>query len=195
MKRRIIVIILIITLMVSANTFAFAQPDDRQYWLTDEQNTETHENGLHAESCDGQGCIDSHHEESLIEALEPTELGQLHDTNIAPKNELTPQQSPIELNYIEPDDLPDEVTDDELMFVARLLDRTPDDISQYGIVYDAADRPLFLVVEFASGGFMLMLRTLQIPWEYSRTSAGSPYSGQFESKMLYLGLLSPGSYV
>ena len=120
----------------------------------------------------------------LYESLdgEPA-LSELCEDNIAACD-------PANFFFTDANDLTDEITSGELEAAAMLLGRTSDDISQYQVVYDPSYRPLFLVVEFKSGGFVLMMRTLRVPWEFSRTGGGSPYSGHHGEKLFYLGMLA-----
>jgi len=200
MKRKLVCLLILISLLVGLHTSAVAQPEN----FINEDSTEEFDIEIYNGHCLKEDC--SEHLYSIENTRKSESKYEDSAELINPQDKIAIQRSrcyieedfdrlanqfyPHYLNLIDPNDLLEEVTDEELIVAVSLLDRTLDDISRFGIVYDAVNRPLFLLVEFKFGGFVLVLRTLQIPWEYSRTSEGSPYSNHFENKLLYLGLLA-----
>ncbi|MCL2718229.1 MAG: hypothetical protein FWE14_05560 [Lachnospiraceae bacterium] len=96
---------------------------------------------------------------------------------------------PEDIYYIPESDLPDEIMEHELDFISRFMDKEIDDISFYDTVYDVLGMPTYLLVEFHSGGYAIMLRTTARVMECTY-SGRNPYWDFSSEKKVYVGALS-----
>jgi len=74
----------------------------------------------------------------------------------------------------------------ELDFISRFMDKDINDISFYDTVYDTFDMPTYLLVEFHSGGYAIMLRTTARVMECTY-SGRNPYWDFSSEKKVYVG--------
>lgn len=103
-----------------------------------------------------------------------------------PNSQITSYQN----NILSTSMLEEQIFEYELFFAAQLMKKDMGDISYSSIIYDLDNRPLYYQVEFASGGYVIILRTHSIPIELSYTSKGSPYPKTIDTKKYYVGMLS-----
>ena len=110
-------------------------------------------NHLHNEFCE--------HHENIYDADNMFDTNHLRDTNLLER---------FNNNYINVDELPLTITKDELDFAARYIEKDRKDISYADVLFDALEQPIYLLVEFASGGYIIILRNSSLALEYSYKS-------------------------